>query len=82
MDHSERTKRRKISEKVEEHLRLLEKESMIDDDLSVHDSEKEYPLDNLLEHSETEDSTYTFYDACHQNCYENSSNDLEDGYFL
>lgn len=46
MECSERTKRRKISAKVEEHLRLLEKESMIDD-LLAHDSEKEYPLDDL-----------------------------------
>lgn len=76
MECSERTKRRKISAKVEEHLRLLEKESMIDD-LLTHNSEKEYPLDDLLEHTESEDSTDTFYDACDQNCFENSSNDLE-----
>ncbi|XDV15746.1 hypothetical protein PO909_028960, partial [Leuciscus waleckii] len=74
---SERTKRRKISAKVEEHLRLLEKESMIDD-LLAHDSEKENPLDDLLEHTENEDSTDTFYDACDEICFENSSNDLDD----
>ncbi|ROK35808.1 hypothetical protein DPX16_17551 [Anabarilius grahami] len=47
------------------------------DDLLAHDSEKEYPLDDL-EHTEREDSTDTFYDACDQNCFENTSNDLED----
>lgn len=76
MECSERTKRRKISAKVEEHLRLLEKESMIDD-LLAHDSENEYQLDDLLEHTESEDSMDTFYDACDQNCFENSSMDLE-----
>ncbi|KAG1927354.1 hypothetical protein F2P79_024292 [Pimephales promelas] len=49
MEYSERTKRRKISAKVEEHLRLLENESMIDD-LVAHESE--CPLDDLLEHTE------------------------------
>jgi len=78
MEYSERTKRRKISAKVEEHLRLLENESMIDD-LVAHESDKECPLDDLLEHTESEDSTDTFYDACDQNCFE--SNDLEEDFF-
>ncbi len=73
MEFSERTERRKISAKVEEHLCQVEKESMID--LLAHDSEKEYPLDD---HSEREDSMDTFYNACDQNGLENSSNDFED----
>jgi len=75
MDCSERTKRRRIAAKVEAHLLFIEKESKID--FLAHDSETERPLDDLLEHS-VEGSPDTFYEACDQNCFENSSNDLED----
>lgn len=51
-------------------MHLTEKESMIDD-LLAHNSEKEYPLCSMLEHSEREASMDTFYDACDQNCFEN-----------
>lgn len=77
MECSERTKRRKISAKVKEHLRLMEKECMMTD-LLAQDSEKEYLLDDVLEDSDREGSTDIFYDAHDENCFENSSNDLED----
>ena len=66
MDCSERTKRRKISARVEEHFCFLENDSI-------------EPLDDFLVHdSEHDISTDTFYDVCDHSEFENLVHNAED----